>query len=152
MTSMSTSPKSTLLRVVFDTNIYAAAALRPGQYADRWLDIAALPSSGVSLYVSPAIINELDNKLVNRFGFPPTEVRQFIERIRDLATVVSPKVRLKVVHSDPDDNAILECAVEARAQLIVTADTALLKLSPYQGIGITPPKELKRIFATDYKD
>lgn len=139
------------LRTVFDSNLYVAAALRPGQYADRWLDIAMLPGSGLALFVSPAILAEVRHKLVGRFGFEKTAVRLFVERITVSASVVSPDFQLVVVPNDPDDNAIVECAVAAQAQLIVTADTDLLKLNPYEGIGIAHPKELKRIFATDYK-
>ena len=42
---------------------------------------------------------------------------------------------------DPDDNRILECALEARAQAIVTGDNHLLKLHPYGEISILTPKQ-----------
>ena len=138
------------LRTVFDSNIYVAAALRPGQYADRWLDIAMLPNSGIALFVSQPILAEVEAKLINRFGFGKVDVKAFIRRIQISAQVVSPAVRLKVVPNDPADNAILECAASARAQLIVSADAHLLNLNPYKGIGITHPRELKNIFAADY--
>jgi uncharacterized protein len=139
------------LKTVFDSNVYVAAALRPGQYADRWLDIAVLPSSGVQLFVSQQILAEVHHKLVERFGFEATMVDKFTSRIKVSATLVSPKTSLHAVKADPDDNMILECAVTARAQLIVTADAHLLKLNPYRGIGIAHPKELKNIFSADYK-
>ncbi len=139
------------LKVVFDSNIYVAAALRPGQYADRWLDIAILPNSGMQLFTSPDIIYEVQSKLVDRFGFKEDEVRQFISRIKISAIIVKPTVHINAVPNDKDDNAILECAVEAQVQLIVTADHDLLQLNPYEGIGITHPKELKNIFAIDFK-
>jgi putative PIN family toxin of toxin-antitoxin system len=138
------------LRTVFDSNIYVAAALRPGQYADRWLDIATSPNSSLELYVSAGVLAEVEHKLVNRFGFEPLEVQRFIGRIRRAARVVKPKSRLNVVPDDPDDNAILECAVEAKAHLVVSADHHLLKLGQYNGIGIAHPKELKHIFAGDF--
>lgn len=140
-----------MLRTVFDSNIYVAAALRPGQYADRWLDVATLPGSGLKLFVSSQILGEVQRKLADRFGFAEPEVKRFIARIGVAANVVNPKVKLAVVPSDTDDNIIIECAVEARAHLIVTADTDLLKLGQYQGIGITHPRDLKHIFATDFK-
>ena len=138
------------LRVVFDSNIYVAAALRPGQYADRWLDVAMLPSSGLELFVSPDIIAEIQSKLTERFSLKEADVRQFLYRISISAKVVSPSVRINAVPNDKDDNAILECALEARAHLIITADTDLLTLNPYKNIGIAHPKELKNIFARDY--
>jgi putative PIN family toxin of toxin-antitoxin system len=142
----------TPLRTIFDTNIYVAAALRPGQYADRWLDIAILPGSGLQLFVSPNILEEVQRKLVDKFGFTESEVNQLIRRIETAARVVRPKIPVNAVPDDPDDNVILECAVEAHAHLIVSADKHLLKLGHYKGIGITHPRELKNIFATDYKE
>jgi putative PIN family toxin of toxin-antitoxin system len=139
------------LRTVFDTNIYVAAALRPGQHADRWLDIASLPASGLQLFVSAEILDELYQKLTEKFGFDRIEVRRFIKRIEIIARVVKPTMRLDVVPNDQDDNIIVECAVAARAHLIVSADADLLKLGQYKGIGIAHPRELKHIFATDFE-
>lgn len=150
--STNTLPSALPLRTVFDSNIYVAAALRPGQYADRWLDIAALPGSGLQLFVSDYILEEVRRKLVDRFGFPDDLVRQFIARVKVSARLVKPDFSLTVVPDDPDDNAVIACAVAARAQLLVTADSDLLKLNPYEGIGIAHPKELKNIFAEDHQN
>jgi putative PIN family toxin of toxin-antitoxin system len=138
------------LRTVFDSNIYVAAALRPGQYADRWLDIATLPSSGLMLYVSAEILAEVQHKLIDRFDFTEPEVKRLTSRIKLAANMVKPTSKLNVIPDDPDDNVIVECAVAANAHLIVSADHHLLKLESYKGIGITHPRELKRIFATDF--
>lgn len=148
---MTTLPPKNALRTVFDTNVYIAAALRPGQHADRWLDIAALPYSGLQLFVSPPILDELRRKLVETLGFPPADADRLVARIIATATVVDPTFRLAVVKNDEDDNRIVECAVEARAHLIVSADKDLLKLGQYEAIGITHPRELKNIFAADHK-
>jgi predicted nucleic acid-binding protein len=42
---------------------------------------------------------------------------------------------------DPDDNRILECALEAHAAVLVTGDGHLLKIHPYCGILILTPKQ-----------
>lgn len=138
------------LRTVFDSNVYVAAALRPGGHADVWLDIAALPRSGLQLVVSEPILAEVREKLIDRFAFPAADVDRFLARVRGIATVVRPAEPVRAVPDDPDDDRIIECALAARAQLIVTVDHHLLKLNPYQGIGIAHPKELKRIFAGDF--
>ncbi|WP_162907102.1 putative toxin-antitoxin system toxin component, PIN family [Allorhizocola rhizosphaerae] len=130
--------------------MYVAAALRPGGHADLWLDIATTPSSGFGVFVSAAILDEVRDKLVNKFGIHPDDVQRLIERIQTIATVVTPNETLSVV-DDPDDNAILECALAAQAHLVVTADHALLKLNPFRGIGIAHPRELRSIFASDFR-
>lgn len=42
---------------------------------------------------------------------------------------------------DPDDNQILELAVDGRAAAIVTGDADLLALHPFQGIAILNPRD-----------
>lgn len=139
------------LRTVFDTNMYIATALKPGGYADMWLDIAALPQTGLKLYISQAILDEVSEKLVKRFKMSKPIVNNFVERLSYIAKLVKPSEKIQAVKSDPDDNAIIECAVEAKAHLIISADKHLLMLNPYRNIGIAHPKELKNIFANEAK-
>ena len=53
----------------------------------------------------------------------------------------SYKNKLKIVKEDPDDNKILECAVEGKADFIVSQDSHLLKLREFHGIRIMSPEE-----------
>jgi putative PIN family toxin of toxin-antitoxin system len=53
-----------------------------------------------------------------------------------VAGLVNLSRTLKVVPEDPADNRILECAVEAKANYIVTEDPHLLKLSSYRDVEI----------------
>jgi predicted nucleic acid-binding protein len=46
------------------------------------------------------------------------------------------------VVEDPDDDRVLECAMEARSECIVTRDKDLLRLMRYEGIEIIPPEAL----------
>jgi putative PIN family toxin of toxin-antitoxin system len=57
-----------------------------------------------------------------------------------IAHWMEPRIKLKVA-DDPDDNAILECALAAQAPLIVTGDKDLLRLSPFRGIRILTPAQ-----------
>jgi len=52
------------------------------------------------------------------------------------AATVVPTVTLQVVERDPDDERVLECAVTAKADVIVTGDLDLLSLGEYEGIRI----------------
>jgi predicted nucleic acid-binding protein len=42
---------------------------------------------------------------------------------------------------DPNDDMVLECAVAAGAQCVVSGDKDLLVLNPYNGIRIVSPAE-----------
>ncbi|SRR5258707_3030083 len=134
------------LKVVFDTNIYVMAAGMPGGYIDYWLDMATPPGNKFHLYTSPAILAEVQEKLESKLQLPRALAVEYIHRIKGIATIVNPLQKLDVVPNDPDDNIILECAVEAQADIIVSADKDLLKLKRYEQIQVQHPTNLKYIF------
>ncbi len=65
--------------------------------------------------------------------------------ISRIAEVLKPAVQLEVLSDNPD-NRILECALEARADLGVTGDRHLLKLRKFQGIPIIRLADFLRMF------
>ena len=127
------------LRVVCDTNVYIAAALRGGQ-AEAVIQLAA--AGAITLLTSPAILAELDEKLRGKFGWSPRQAALFLETVRLVAEVIEPANTLNVVEADPDDNRILECARAGQAALIVTYDKHLLRLKRYELTGMIHPQDL----------
>lgn len=134
------------LKIVFDTNIYVMAAGMPGGYVDYWLDLAKPPGRQFHLFASPAILAEVQSKLELKLEFERPLVVEYIEAIKEIVTVVNPRMTLNEIPADPDDNRILECALEARADIIVTADKDLLRLKAFKDIQIFHPSNLKYIF------
>ncbi len=134
------------LKVVFDTNIYVMAAGMPGGYVDYWLDMATPPGNKFTLYASPAILAEVQEKLEEKLQFERSLAVAYIDRIKRIAEVVNPTQKLWVVENDPDDNSILECAAEVRADVLVSADKDLLKLRRYGSTEIQHPTNLKYMF------
>jgi len=57
-------------------------------------------------------------------------------RAAGFAKHVTPVERLRVVTSDADDDKILECAVAAGSEIVVTGDAHLLSLGDFSGIRI----------------
>lgn len=47
----------------------------------------------------------------------------------------------RLVQRDPDDDAVLACAVAVKADLVVSGDPHLVKLTQYEGIPIVAPAE-----------
>lgn len=135
-----------LLKVVFDTNIYVMAAGMPGGYIDYWLDLAKPPNHKFKLFASPSILAEVQEKLEYKLQFERPLAVEYIEAITEIITVVNPGLKLDEIPANPDDNRILECAVEARADIIVSADKDLLRLKTFKDIQIFHPSNLKYIF------
>jgi hypothetical protein len=55
-------------------------------------------------------------------------------RIADFTVRVAPAQKFDAVREDPADNRILECAVEANSEYLVTRDHHLLKLKSFGGV------------------
>ena len=64
------------------------------------------------------------------------------------AEVLKPSLKLNVLKDLPD-NRILECAAEAKVDVIVTGDRHLLKLKKFQGIAIVRLADFLGMFPED---
>ena len=122
------------MRVVFDTNIIISGLLFPGK--QRHL-LNYVIDHTLELIISHPIIEEI-NDVINRDKFKVHRELSIITvaEIIELAKLVYPTMKLNIVENDPDDNAILECAVEGGAQYIITGDSDLLIIKEYAGITI----------------
>ena len=61
-----------------------------------------------------------------------------ISLIHMKALIVKPRVKVKACR-DPEDDAVIECAIAAKAKRIVTGDQDLLTMKTYRGISIIGP-------------
>ena len=126
-----------------DTNVLISGILFggiPGQ-------IVSQASEGVfTLALSPAVIEELQGVLLRRkFGLSPEAVRVLVDDIESAAVIVQPRKHHHVVPEDPDDDAIVDCAVEAQASYIVSGDTHLTSLGEVAGIEVVTPTQFLQI-------
>jgi putative PIN family toxin of toxin-antitoxin system len=121
------------LKAVFDTNIFVSALAIPGGQAERAVD--RVIDGRVSLCISKEIIHEVLGVLSHKFSRGPEELSRTALFLSDLAELVAPRRKLSVLDDEPD-NRILECAVAADADIIVTGDRAMLNLKSYERIRV----------------
>ncbi len=138
------------MRIVLDTNIYIAAALRSGFSSDIVKMTATIHD--LIVITSEAILTELEQKLQNKFNWSQENINHVLTRIRKMTQVVEVKEKISVVIRDPEDNKILECALAGKADLIVTLDQDLLKMKNFKGIGIIHPKTFSWTFPEYFKE
>jgi putative PIN family toxin of toxin-antitoxin system len=138
-----------MIRVVLDTNVYISAVMFGG-LPGSLLDLAFLQS--FILVISPALLDELDEKLRFKFEVSAEDTAIIRTKLQGVGETVRPDVILNVIEDDPDDNRVLECAVEGRADYIVTGDRHLLKLVTYEAIPIVTVRQfLNAVEAEDSK-
>jgi putative PIN family toxin of toxin-antitoxin system len=125
-------------RVVFDTNILVSALVFPGGQGEAAL--RRIIEQSDQLVLSRPIIAELLDVLARKFARDAEELAHVAVFVTELAVVVGPKRRLRVLKDDLD-NRILECAMAGRAEVIVTGVKALLALKRYGKIRIQSLRE-----------
>ena len=130
-----------MIRAVLDTNVYVSCLVFGG--LPRKV-LALLLTGRFDCFASAAIRTELETTLTLKFGWREPEVRFACGPLWSATIFVKPEI-VQTAAADPDDNCILECAVAARAQFIVTGDNDLLRLDPFRSpdvdIRIVRPRE-----------
>jgi uncharacterized protein len=123
-----------MLRITADTNVIISALNFPGK-PRRILDLAE--EGVISLAVSDPILDEVARVLRRpKFGWPEDQILRALDQISRFAEHVEPRQTLSVITADPSDNRILECAVAARSNYIVSGDNHLVKLARFELIEI----------------
>ncbi len=131
-------------RTVLDTNVLVSGTIVHHGFPARILASAA--SGRIRLVVSPYLLAEY-LAVVQRphIAKKYTNLRDRLDIIRRFiqanAISVSPSPINPVIPDDPEDDAILACALEAEAQYIVSGDEHLLQLGKFHGIKILSPRD-----------
>jgi putative PIN family toxin of toxin-antitoxin system len=95
-------------------------------------------SRDILLEISKVILYPKIAEILRKAGVNEKEILQAIE---ENSTIVNPKLRLHVIEEDAEDNKILECALTAGADIIVSGDKHLLKLGKFKKTKILTPRE-----------
>ena len=126
-----------MLRVVLDTNVYVSAL----HFGGLPLELLLLGrGEEVTFFASPAILGELTGVLTEKFHWDEQRVTDAIATLGQFVVIIQPRRRLRVVRRDEADNRILECAVAAQADCIVSGDRDLLDLRRFRRIPIQTPR------------
>ena len=123
-----------MLRVTPDTNVLISAFITEGnEYAV--LDLAR--EGKIKLIISEAILEEF-NEVIQRekFGFSQEQIVDFNTQLSAISEIVEPREKISAVKSDPDDDKILEAAVEGKVDYLISGDKHLLDLEKFRGINV----------------
>jgi len=131
-------------RTVFDTGVVVSAVLLPRSVPRQAFDLAVQTGR---LLVSEATIEELDEVLRRSKFDKYISVRHRLEFLMALVNQaeIVPITRRFSACRDPKDDKFLELAVSGRANLIVSGDSDLLHLNPFQGVTVINPSDFLRL-------
>lgn len=132
------------MRVVLDTNILVSGLLWSGPPR---LILDAARRGEIQLYTTQVLLDELydvlrRDKFVTRLEQAGVSSETLITGFKALANLIEPQPIPPTILDDPDDDAVLACAVAARAQAIVSGDKHLLKLVYFSNIPVMAATDL----------
>lgn len=128
------------MKIVLDTNVIISGLLFPGGPPDRIM--RAVLTGRLQNATSPDLLTELRRVFKKKFNLSDEKLETLVRLVSENSELTYPTERLKAVANDETDNRIIECAVTARADFVVTGDQKhLLKLGRFQSIIILPPAE-----------
>ena len=134
------------MRGVWDTNVLIWATHFPGSPPDEVIKLAR--EGFAELAISPEILSEFERVLKKKFGASKEDIKETTESIKDIAIIVKPIEKIDVIKRDPTDNKILECALKAEADYIISGDTKHLQpLKEFQGIPILSPAQFLAVIS-----
>ena len=134
------------MKVVLDTNVLISGILWEGNES-RVLKLCK--TNDLKSITSAQIIWELEGVLSRKkFDLSQNEVNLAVALVLSFSKLVRPKTRIDVIGQHPEDNRILECAIEGKADLIITGDAHLLALKEYSGIKIMNARDFLKTIET----
>ena len=131
------------MKVVFDTNVVASASFWRGAPFDC---LAAWAQGRCVAVVSSNLLAEYHETVGElRLDYSGRKCVEWVAALTESAGLVFPVERVTGATPDPDDEMVLECALAAEADFIVSGDKKhLLALRQFQGIPIVSPAEFLR--------
>ncbi len=129
---------------LFDSNVWISA-LRFNGIPRRALQIAFELNR---IAICREIETEVQRVLRVKFAWPIAESSAMMNGFLKNALRVSVPGKLRNVCRDPNDDMVIECAVIANAQFIVSGDKDLLSMGSYENIKIVTPKDFLELTHT----
>lgn len=110
------------MKIVLDTNVVISGFLWKGKPSEL---LERLDSGKAELLLSVDILEEIervfeDKKLKPMIERSDQSVKVIMNKIYSMAHVINPKIRLDVIQADPADNKVIECALDGKADYIVS--------------------------------
>ncbi len=131
------------MRVTPDTNFFISATQWNSSVSHRLL--IKLIKENVEIFTTQIIIAEFSEVLIRDFKRDKLYIESLLSNLINFITIVEPKRIINIVKDDPDDNRIVECAVESSSDYILTYDNHLLKIKEFEGIKILKPEDFIKL-------
>jgi uncharacterized protein len=127
------------VKIVLDTNVFVSGVFFSGP---PYQILRAWKNQELQIIVSLEILDEyyrVGEELSAQF--PETDLNPALELVAAKAERIEAAILDEAVCDDPDDDKFFACAISGKAEIIVSGDKHLLKISGYQGIKVIRPRQ-----------
>ena len=127
------------MKIVLDTNVFVSGVFFSGP---PYQILKAWRNQEFQIVISLEILDEY-----HRVGkelsaqFPEVDLDPILELFTTKAELIEAALLDEAVCDDPDDDKFFACAITGEANLIISGDKHLLKMSGYQGIEVVRPRQ-----------
>ena len=138
------------ISAVLDTNVLISGLVAdqgfPRQILDAWLE------GRFTLVTSFYLVEEVTHvltypRIAGHLQLGDAELAAILAALLSRAKVTLGQLRLPGATRDSKDDAVVACAVEGKADYIVSGDQDLLALGEYESIRVMTPRQFVEIIA-----
>ena len=138
-----------MTRAVVDTNVLVSGVIVPRGAPRRILE--AWQAGRFTLVTSEVIIAEVARvlrypRIYRHYHLAEDDVATVVDSLMADAQVVTGLYEVQR-STDPADDMFLACALEGRADYLVSGDRHLLEIGSYHGVPIVTPQEFVAVLA-----
>ncbi len=135
-----------MISIVLDANVFVSALIKPQGKPAQILS----HTTEFELVSSEEILEEARDALHRRhiqrkYDLNEEMITGFINRHRNGARMVIVQNIENLIPQDPPDNIVLACAVEGKADYLVSGNLHLLDLKQHRGVKIVTPAQFLEI-------
>ena len=127
-----------MIKLVLDSNVIISGIVfggKPRRLLRHFIE------GNLELYLSKEIIVEVIEILRKKFKYTNLMLLGIENELASIAGIVEPTIKVDIITEDEDDNKILECALTAGCDYIISGDHHLLSIGEYQSIQIKSVSE-----------
>src|SRR3989338_519811 len=106
------------MKVTVDTNFLISATQWDYSVAHKLLKKLILLDA--EIFTTQDILDETAEVLERDFEYSKNEVENIIEKILLFAKLIKSKQKVEIIKDDPDDNKVIECAIESSSNYIIS--------------------------------
>ncbi|MBS3074489.1 putative toxin-antitoxin system toxin component, PIN family [Candidatus Pacearchaeota archaeon] len=135
------------MRVTADTNFLISAT--QWNYSLSRKLLTEILRRKIDIFTTKEILEEFSNVLIRDFNLNLDKIKEIIINFLGSINMIETSSKVDIVKHDPDDNKVIECAVDSKSDYILTYDKHLLSVKEFKGIKIVKPEEFFKIINTN---